>query len=172
MEGREFARCSVLITRAEFVACRLMQQRRMNGGRAAAERIGALLLIVGGVAGIVLGGQRGLSPWLTGGVLALGVMWLLLQAVFWPMLLRARAAGEYEQYPENRQAEQFVFYEDGVQVHTSREEGVVPWSALTGWLDDETFLVLYFGRELTIVLPRRVLDATQEQALIAQLRAL
>lgn len=88
------------------------------------------------------------------------------------MLLRAQAARIYEEQPEVRQATQYLFYQDAVEIHSSRENGKIPLQCLTEWTQSESFLALYFGREITVVLPKRVLQREQIQQLTEVLQAI
>lgn len=172
MAEQEIFRCNVLITKEEHTAFYLQQQQLLTK---VTDRVligvGLLWLFLG-LSGLFFGSRMDLPPSLSGGALAIGVLCLLFCTVIRPMMLRAKAARIYENEAEIRQTAEYRFTRDTVSIHTSRQVGVIPLREMTAWMQGEQFLVLYFGREVTVVLPMRVMTAQQTKQLIEILQAL
>ncbi|MBR7092477.1 MAG: YcxB family protein [Clostridia bacterium] len=169
MEQRPVCQCSVLLTKEEFTAFR-EENWRAEHSLAALIGGGALLLL--GAGGWLASGQLALSPLLTGSMAALGLLWIAQDRILRPLLVRSRAAAAFDRQPEWSGSAQYVFYPDRVQLRTARETGEIPLSALTAWRESKTMLALFFGRELTVLLPRRLLTPQEQNDLIEVLRAL
>lgn len=172
MAEQEILHCNVLITKEEYTAFFLQQQQSVTKST---DRVLITVGLIGlflGALGSFFGKQVGLPTSLIGGVLAGGVLCLLFCTVVRPMTVRAKAMRIYEDQPEIRQTAAYVFTEDAVQVRTSRQNGTVSLKNLTAWIQEDRFLVLYFGRELTILLPTRVMMDPQIRQLTDKLKSL
>ena len=164
MEEKELFRCNVLITKEEYIEFYRLQQLENTESTATLLYVFAAVCVM---AGVVLG-----TKLLGAGAVALGVLCFCLAAFLRPMLFRMQAAGLYEDQPQLRQSSRYVFYEDAVQIETARESGRLPLQNLTRWAKTERFLELTFSRQITLVLPLRLLTQQQIQILTDRLKAL
>lgn len=164
MQEKELFRCNVLITKEEYIEFYRIQRLEQTEATASLLYLCAAICVA---AGVVLGlGVLG------AGAVALGVLCFCAAAFLRPMLFRLQAAKLYEDQPQLRQSARYTFFADAVQVETAREKGTLPLTCLTRWSQTEQFLELTFSREMTLVLPLRLLTAQQTQALTDRLKAL
>lgn len=164
MQEKELFRCNVLITEEEYIEFYRAQQMEHTEATASLLYVFAALCVA---ASVILGLKVSGA-----GMLALGVLCFCVAAFLRPMLFRLRAAKLYEEQPTLRQSARYIFYNDAVQVETAREKGLLPLQHLTRWAKTEHFLELTFSREMTLVLPLRLLTAQQLQSLTDTLQAL
>lgn len=123
---------------------------------------GLLLAVVGVAAQLFLEGfpaAAGVGLWLLG--LLLTIYDLLLS----PQLARLNAMAQFEQQETLRQAVAVTFDTESLSVETARVSGTLPYSLLTAATETPTLFVFTFGAELTLRVPRRLLNEQQTAAL-------
>ncbi len=151
---------AVLLTKEEYIEDAVQRARRVGplAGAGAALALCGAVLTVGQLTAAVTGWS----------VALLGVLLVLCDTVFAPMLARVNAAAQYEDQPALRQAVTVTFSDDGLTLKSPRVEGTLPYAAAAA-TETPALLVLTFGAELTLRLPRRLFTDTQLTALCERL---
>lgn len=151
---------SVLITREEYMAFVADSQRQMRHQRLPLSKGAGAVLSILGMVGLFFGRHISLSPAAAICLLLLGVVLLCYDDVLAPLFDRAAAAREYEEKQDLRMANQYRFSAESVQIQNARMTGELPLNQMTDWSQTQTLIRLSFGREVRLLLPKRVLDDT------------
>ena len=118
-----------------------------------------LLCMIGGM--VVWGHELGTTATL--GLLLLGLMLAMVDAVFFPMLARFHAAAAFDR--KRAEALNLTFREDAVTVASEWVVGTVAYTNLTAAEETVHFFYFQFGHELWLCVPRRALSDRQIHAM-------
>ena len=118
------------------------------------------------VLGIVAAGMvgwavsTGASAWWVGLAVGVGLLAALAMLVLWlfPLISVSRN-------PQLTQHYSFHFTSQGLDFETAETNGHLEWSRYQNIETTDAFYLLYYEKEHFTVVPRRALDASQEQAL-------
>ena len=146
---------SILLTKAEYTAEAVRQAQRIGWMTPA----GMVLVLIGTVAGL----WELLSATASWGLVMLGVLLMLCEWLFIPMMARVQAAARYDREPPEAVA--VTFLAESLQVKSSRAEGTLPYSLLTAAAENDEMFCLAFGAEFSLCVPKRLLTASQAAAL-------
>lgn len=152
---------SVLLTREEYSAFVAQKRRIQRRGRFPVAMYLGDLLVVAALAGLFFGEPLGFSAAAAGCLLVIGAFLVVYDIAIAPMLDKWTAAREYDGKESLRTVGVYTFTETTVTLRNNRVEGTLPLAQMTGWLQTPEFFTLSFGREMTLFLPKRLLDEGQ-----------
>lgn len=145
---------SVLLTKEEYAAAVAHRVPFLSWATPT-----GLLCMIGGM--VVWAWQCGVTA--TMGLLMLGLVLALYDAVFAPMLARFHAAAAFDR--KRVEALNLTFRAEELTVAGERVVGTVAYKHLTAAEETVHFFFLQFGHELWLCVPRRVLRDWQIAAL-------
>lgn len=148
---------SVLLIKEDYIRYTAQLRRQMRQGHVPLLTCCGAVLCVLGLAGVFFGSYISLTMAPALGLVLAGAFLLCYDGLFAPMLDRASAAREFEEKPELRMAGTYVFTPDEVEIRTSGLEGRVPLKLATHWSETPSLFSVSFGREIQIILPKRLL---------------
>lgn len=160
-------RLSVLVTREEYAESAVLLRRKAAGRITAAMVFGAVLTAAG-IAGLFFGGMIGLTVPAAICLIVPGIILILYDAVFAPMLGRISAINEFNENAELRLASSYIFTDEYVEVHNARFEGKLSYTLVSEWTETPTLFLIRFGTELQLTVPKRIMNSGE----IEQLRSL
>ena len=132
----------VLITREDYLQYAAQLRRE--------QRRGHLPFITGGGAVLVFLG-------LAAGMLLVGAFLIGYDGLFAPLLDKGAAAREFDEKPELGMAGTYRFTPDGVEIRNGRIEGTLPRAQVTSAAETQSLFSIAFGREVRILIPKRLL---------------
>ncbi|MDD2418301.1 MAG: hypothetical protein PHR24_02825 [Oscillospiraceae bacterium] len=171
MEQNNVLSLSVLVTREEYSAAVAISKRKHRRKTARVTMGFGSWLIICGVAGLFFGSYILLAPPAAICLVLAGLFLLCYDGLLAPIIDRAAAAREYEEKEDLHFATTYYFYDDRVAVHNGRFQGELPLSILTEWGETSALFGLEVGRELSMAIPKRLLDTQQEERLRSILEA-
>lgn len=145
----------ILLTKEEYA------DSTLTGIRHGWSLVCCFLLVLFAAAAQYFSWLQEFTVWST---VALAVFVVLFDYLLWPMLRRVKAAAQYEQRSELRQAVSVTFLKDGFLAESPRVKGFVPFE-LCRAAESSQVLVLAVGAEWTLRVPKRLLTETQLAAL-------
>lgn len=152
---------SVLVTREEYMAFAAETQRQARRRRLPFLYGAGGVLCVLGLAGLFFGSLVSLSAPAAVCLVVVGAFLVAYDGLFAPIMDKAAAAREYDEKEDLRMANACVFTGGRVQIRNGRMEGEIPLSVATRWYQTRDLFGLFFGRELSILLPKRLMDGEQ-----------
>lgn len=120
--------------------------------------------IVASVLGVLIGAyltfvvRIGWIGWL---VMAVGIILLAMinYAVFLlPLLI-------YQSQPKLKDEYRLSFHDSGIDFKTAQIDSKLQWSLYRTWWSDPDFFILYYGKRDLTVIPRRVLNGSEDKQL-------
>ena len=123
--------------------------------------IPAAVGFLAGAAGLFFGDLIQMTAGTSLCLLLLGLFCFVYDGMIAPLLDGGAAAKEYDGKEELRMATTFVFEGDRVKVDNGRVKGNLPLSLVTRWDVLAGQFSFAFGRELSFVIPARLLDESQ-----------
>lgn len=160
MDDEKTVALSVLITREEYIRNSARERRLARHHAPAVTGAGAVLSVIG-LAGLFFGSLIGLGAGASVCVVALGLFLIGYDGIFAPVIDRGAAAREYDEREELRMATAYVFTADQVRVENGRVKGNLPLSLVTSFARTPEQISFRFGRELSFVIPARLLSEEQ-----------
>lgn len=154
---------SVLLTEADYMPYieQLRREQRSRYRNVLRFGGGALLLI--GAVGLLLSERRTAAFMLA--VAALGLLILLYDSVLAPILDRTAALTAFHERDSLRMSSLYTFEQDHVRVRTAFAEGTLPYTQLTACTETEGLFAFAFGREMRLLIPKRLLSETDKMGL-------
>lgn len=156
---------SVLVTREEYCEAVAHKKRKARRHIAPVINVAGGTLIVLGIAGLFFGGYISLSPSAAICLILLGIFTVCYDGIFAPILDKAAAAREYREKQDLHFATTYEFKETSVYINNSGLYGEIPLSILTGSSETPTLFIMDIGRELSILIPKRLLTEQQQHEL-------
>lgn len=172
MEKPVLLSLSVLVTREEYVAFSLHREQRHRRGQLPLSFIFGVVLCAAGACGVFFGRGLSLSVGSAACLFALGLFFGGYDSLIAPFFVKTAAAAAFDRRSDLGMASVYRFTSDAVQVENARLTGTLPLAAMTSWTQDVDLIALYFGRELTVLIPRRLLTDEQTGTLTALLQAI
>ncbi|MCI8554491.1 MAG: hypothetical protein HFJ80_06045 [Clostridiales bacterium] len=154
MEEEKTVALSVLITREEYLRSSVRHHPPAVTGAGA-------VLSAAGLAGLFFGAPVGLTPAAAICIVALGLILLVYNGVLAPFLDRGAAAREFDSREELRMATAYRFTAESVWVENGRVTGELPLSLATDFQRTSEQIAFRFGRELSFLIPIRLLSGEQ-----------
>ena len=156
---------SVLLTREEYSAF-FVQMKQMERHKTVSffPILGEILTVLG-LLGLVLHQFFPMSVGLAVCLLIVGILLVAFYGMFLTVLDRGTAARDYEEKEDLRTVNQYIFTPDAVTIQNSRIQGTMPLGLATNFRETSTALQLSFGREIHMVVPKRLLSEEQLQLL-------
>ncbi len=148
---------SVLLIKEDYIQYSAQLRRQQRQGHVPLLTCGGALLCILGLAGVFFGSFISLAMPSALGLVLVGAFLLCYDGLFAPMLDRAAAARNFEEKPELHMAGTYVFTQDDVEIRTAGLEGRIPLNLVTRWNETPSLISLSFGREIQIILPKRLL---------------
>lgn len=170
MEKPVLLSLSVLITREEYVAFSLHREQRRRRGQLPLSFVFGVVLCAAGACGVFFGRDISLSVGSAVCLFVVGLFFGGYDSLIAPFFMKAAAAA-FDRSSDLGMAGVYRFTSDAVQVENARLTGTIPLAAMTSWTQDEDLIALYFGRELSVWIPRRLLTDEQTDTLLALLQA-
>lgn len=152
---------TVLLTRDEYIAFRVGQKKQDRTGRAPLLTGAGAVGFLAGVAGLFFGERIQMTAGASLCLILLGLFCFVYDGLIAPLLAGGAAAREYDEKEELQMATTFVFEGDRVRVENGRVQGRLPLNLVTRWELLSGRFSFSFGRELSFVIPARLLDETQ-----------
>ncbi len=149
------------------LSVRCTREEYMNYAARRGERM--VLLTVFGVSvtviAVLLGILAGTVDQLSALLLFVGVLLMLADPLILPMLRKGEAARQYDRSDNLRGAVTLRLDDTTLYVRTATDEATLPLDATTEVTLAPTMIVLVFGQELTVCIPKRVLQPEETEAL-------
>ncbi|MDD2362603.1 MAG: YcxB family protein [Oscillospiraceae bacterium] len=171
MEEKSVLSLSVLVTREEYSQAVAISKRKHRRKTARLTMGFGTVLILCGVAGLFFGSYIFLSPSPAACLVFAGLFLVCYDGLIAPILDRGAAAREFEEKEDLHFATTYIFYTDRVTVQNGRIQGELPLSILTEWVETPALFGLEVGKELSMAIPKRLLDTEQENQLRSILEA-
>ena len=118
---------------------------------------GGAVLVFLGLAGLFFGSAISLAPSVAAGMLLVGAFLIGYDGLFAPLLDKGAAAREFDEKPELGMAGTYRFTPDGVEIRNGRIEGTLPRAQVTSAAETQSLFSIAFGREVRILIPKRLL---------------
>ena len=148
---------SVLITREDYLEYAAQLRREQRRGHLPFLTGGGAVLGVLGLVGLFFGEAVSLAPSVAMGLLLVGIFLIGYDGFFAPFLDRGAAAREFDEKPELSLAGTYRFTGTGVEIRNGSIEGTLPRGQMTSAAETESLFSLSFGREVRILIPKRLL---------------
>lgn len=158
---------TVLLTREEHI--RLSQQLSRREGLSIRTALGAMMIALG-LLTLGLGENLSLPSWVCAALAFGGLALILWELIAVPTLTVMNEIRKYDENPETIPATRIAFDETAVLTENARVQAELPMTAMTAWRDTGEFIVLFFGKEARVTLPRRALTPKQAEELCRYLR--
>lgn len=126
---------------------------------------GGAVLGVLGLVGLFFGEAVSLAPSVAMGLLLVGIFLIGYDGFFAPFLDRGAAAREFDEKPELSLAGTYRFTGTGVEIRNGSIEGTLPRGQMTSAAETESLFSLSFGREVRILIPKRLLGEEETRRL-------
>ena len=152
---------TVLLTRDEYIAFRVRQKKQDRKERLPLLTFAGAVGFLAGAAGLFFGDLIQMTAGTSLCLLLLGLFCFVYDGMIAPLLDGGAAAKEYDGKEELRMATTFVFEGDRVTVDNGRVKGNLPLRLVTRWDVLAGQFSFAFGRELSFVIPARLLDESQ-----------
>ncbi len=152
---------SVLLTREDYMTYMAQKRRRMKEGHFSIWTAAGTVVSTLGMVGLFFGRRISLSTTASVCLVLLGIFLMVYETVVAPMLERARAAAAFEEKEELRSSAVYTITEEEIAVRSARLTGSFPLSCVTERLETPDLFGLSFGRELQIILPKRLLQESE-----------
>ena len=147
---------SVLLTEEDYMPYVEQLRREQRGGYRGFFRIVGGVLLAVGAAGLFFGAQRTAALMLT--VMMLGFLVLLYDTVLAPVIDRTAALTAFRERDSLRMSSLYTFEREGVRVRTAFAEGTLPYTQLTECTETDGLFAFTFGREMRLLIPKRLLN--------------
>lgn len=148
---------SILITREDYMQYAAQLRREQRRGHLPFITGGGALLGILGLAGLFFGSAISLAPSVAAGMLLVGIFLIGYDGLFAPLLDKGAAAREFDEKPELGMAGTYRFTPEGVEIRNGHIEGTLPRTQVTGATETESLFSIAFGREVRILIPKRLL---------------
>lgn len=149
---------SVLLIKEDYIQYTAQLRRQQRQGHVPLLTCAGAVLCVLGLAGVFFGNLISLAMPLALGLVLVGAFLLCYDGLFAPILDRGTAAREFEEKPELRTAGTYIFTQKQVEIRSAGLEGRIPLSLVTRWNETPSLISFSFGREIQIILPKRLLN--------------
>jgi len=157
-----------MLKQEEYSGYAAMRQKRLRGQqkwRILPQIIGWLTAGVAFLGG-VLPESGWFSPYEAGCLIMIAVIAITFDRLFAPLLDRFRAAAEFEERDELREAVQYTFFDDGIKVSSSRIEAQLKSEDITAFYENGHLLAWECGEIWQCIIPKRVLSDKPEKELL------
>jgi len=165
MEQMDKFTISVLVTKDEYSGAHVFERHKIRSRYSPFLTISGIALVVLGIAGLFYGRLIMLSPAAAGCLVLLGIFLGLYDGVIAPILDRGAASRDYLAREELQFATTYVFSNNSVNVSNGRVQGEIPVSHVTKWIETPALFKMDVGRELSVIIPKRLLSEGQIQTL-------
>lgn len=147
---------SVLLTREDYMTYREQKRRQTGAGRLPLWTAAGTVVAVLGMVGLFFGRRISLSPTSSVCLILLGIFLMAYETAVAPMLEKARAVAAFEEKEELRSSAIYTITPTEITVRGARLNGTLPLSGITERLETPDLFALAFGRELQVILPKRL----------------
>ena len=114
-----------------------------------------------GLAGWFVGDNIGLMPQAAGCIVLFGLFFVLYRTLIAPVMARMEGATVYDEKKDLQSASIFRFGETGISVQNGFMEGLLPYPAMTAFINTRELMGLEFGREAQVIVPKKLLTEQQ-----------
>lgn len=156
---------SVLVTRDEYSSAHAFERHKIRSRYAPALIVSGIILVVLGIAGLFYGRLIMLSAPAAGCLVVLGIFLGLYDGVIAPILDKGTAVRNYIAKEDLQFATTYVFSKESIKVSNGRVQGEIPVSLITSWIETPALFKMDVGRELSMIIPKRMLDEGKIQVL-------